>query len=193
MDLFLRVSHFLSSSMADFAPCDRLVENAYLQSYKILMNQKFRNRWTWEESITLMCWYVPISLFLVIVFLSSLLSSWSACTGEHALGLENGLVTDQQMSASSFSVSHEPSQGRLNLRVGRGKKGAWCSRTKDQNQFLQVDFWRNVKITKIATQGRQDYSQWVTQYKLSYAVDGSTVFQTYQEMGDDKVRENMFS
>ena len=65
------------------------------------------------------------------------------------------------------------------------------SNSKDQNQYLQVDFWRNVKITKVATQGRQDYSQWVTHYKLSYAVDGSTVFQIYQEMGVDKVRGNV--
>jgi len=75
--------------------------------------------------------------------------------------------------------------------VGRGKKGAWCSRTKDQNQYLQVDFWRNVKITKVATQSGQDNSQWVTHYKLSYAVDSSTLFQTYQEMGVDKVRGNV--
>ena len=97
------------------------------------------------------------------------------------------------MSASSFSHGKPRAiQCRLNLRVGRGKKGAWCSRTKDRNQYLQVNFWRNVKITKVATQGRQVYSQWVTRYKLSYAVDGSTVFQTYQEMGVDKVREIMF-
>ena len=95
------------------------------------------------------------------------------------------------MSASSFSVNHGPSQGRLNVIVGRGKKGPWCSRSKDQNQYLQVDFWRSVKLTNVATQCRQDYSQWVTHYKLSYAVDGSTVFQIYQEMGVDKVRGNV--
>lgn len=104
--------------------------------------------------------FIYTHFYLQLKFFPSLLLSRSACTGEHALGLESGLVTDQQMSASSFSVNHEPSQGRLNLRVGRGKKGAWCSRTKDQNQYLQVDFWRNVKITKVATQGRQDYDQW---------------------------------
>ena len=28
------------------------------------------------------------------------------------------------------------------------------------------------KVTKIATQGRQDWAQWVTQYKVSYSTDG---------------------
>ncbi|KAL9982962.1 hypothetical protein ACROYT_G005077 [Oculina patagonica] len=118
----------------------------------------------------------------------SIVSSGEACTGEDALGLESGLVTDQQMSASSlWEKSHGPENARLNLAAARGKTGAWSAKTNDQNQFLQVDFWRNVKITKFQTQGRQDYEQWVKKYKLSYSVDGSSAFQTYQENGVDKV------
>ena len=72
--------------------------------------------------------------------------------------MESGLVTDQQMSASSsYDKNHGPENAMLNLAAARGKTGAWSSKTNVQNQFLQVDFWRNVKITKFQTHGRQDY------------------------------------
>ena len=103
--------------------------------------------------------------------------------------MESGLVTDQQMSASSlWNKHHGPENARLNSVAGRGKTGAWSAEQNDQNQFLQVDFGRNIKMTKFQTQGRQDMDQWVKKYKLSYSVDGSSAFQTYQENGVDKVR-----
>ena len=46
-----------------------------------------------------------------------------------------------------------------------------------------------MKITKLATQGRNDYGdQWVKSYTLAYSADGSNVFQTYQENELDKVQ-----
>lgn len=114
----------------------------------------------------------------------------SACTGEEALGLASKLVTDQQMSASTFSRNHEPERGRLNLTAAQPKKGAWSSSIKNQQQYLQVDFLRNVKITKFQTQGRKDYSQWVTSYKFSYAVEGAGDYQNYTENGATKVQSN---
>ncbi|XP_078358209.1 EGF-like repeat and discoidin I-like domain-containing protein 3 [Oculina patagonica] len=136
-----------------------------------------------DQSFTENVEYVPMAWYET----PAIVSSAPACTGEEALGLANFDVTNQQMTASSFSRNHEPGRGRLNLAAGRGKKGAWCSRTNNEMQYLQVDFWRNVKITKFETQGRQDYGQWVTSYKLAYAMDGEVGFQTYQENDVDKV------
>ena len=112
----------------------------------------------------------------------------SDCTGNDALGLESGLIVDQQISASSqASSSQGPANARLNHVAIRGKMSAWSAQTNDENQWLQVDFGQNVKITKIATQGRQDYEQWVANYTLSYCEDGKTEFQEYQENDADKV------
>ena len=118
------------------------------------------------------------------------LVSSSECIGEEPLGLESGLVTNQQMTASSsYNKYHGPSNARLNFAAARGKTGAWSAGTNDQNQWLQVDFLRNVKITKFATQGREECcSQWVTKYKLAYSVYDSSTFQTYQENEVDKVQ-----
>lgn len=104
--------------------------------------------------------------------------------------MANGLVTDQQMSASSlWDKDHGPENARLNLAAIRRKTGAWAAKTNDQKQFLQVDFWRNVKITKFQTQGYHDYPWWVQNYTISYSVNGSRTFQTYQENDADKVKD----
>ena len=116
----------------------------------------------------------------------------SECTGEEALGLESGLVTNQQMSASSsLDKDHGPENARLNLAAIRGKTGAWAAETNNKNQFLQVDFWRNVKITKLQTQGYHGRAWWVQKYTVFYSADqgsSSLPFTTYQEKGADKVR-----
>ena len=124
----------------------------------------------------------------LLLFLFCFVFLWEACTGETALGLESGLVTFQQMTASStFKKNHGPSNGRLNHAAANGKTGAWSAGANDANQWLQVDFGRNVRITKLATQGRQDYDQWVKTFTLSYSVDGNPSFQIYQENGAEKV------
>ena len=112
------------------------------------------------------------------------------CSGDGLLGMENGRITRQQISVSStYDRYHGPENARLKLPASRGKIGAWCSEKLDSNQFLQVDFLQNVKLTKFATQGRQDkLLEWVTKYKLAYSPDGSSeTFQIYQEDGSDKV------
>lgn len=103
--------------------------------------------------------------------------------------MESGLITRQQLqhSSSSYSKAHGPENGRLNFAKARGKTGAWSAATNDENQHLQVDFLRNVKLAKFATQGRQDYRQWVKKYKLAYSLDGLSAFETYQVNGVDKV------
>ena len=46
-----------------------------------------------------------------------------------------------------------------------------------------------MKITKLATQGRNDYGdQRVKSYTLDYSAEGSNVFQAYQENESDKVQ-----
>ena len=50
--------------------------------------------------------------------------------------------------------------------------GAWCARHNNRLQWFQVFFGRPTRVVKIATQGRQDARQWVTQYYLSYSQDG---------------------
>ena len=109
-----------------------------------------------------------------------------------ALGMENGAIYDRQISASSeWSATHAASQGRLHFQAVRHpwRAGAWSARTNNVHQWLQVDLGnQNTKVTRVATQGRTDYNQWVTRYKLQYSDDGvNFLYYTEQGQSVDKV------
>ena len=93
--------------------------------------------------------------------------------------MENGAISDGQISASSqFDANHAAKQGRLHCKVG-----SWSAGDTNLHQWLQVDLGSQyIKVTRVATQGRHDYPQWVTKYKLQYSNDGVN-FHYYREQG----------
>lgn len=100
------------------------------------------------------------------------------------LGMESGAIHDSQISASSiWRGNHAAHQARLHFKAGGGKSGSWSSRVNNNNQWLQVDLQLATRVTGIATQGRNAYSQWVKRYKLEYGEDGHT-FKFYRKTGD---------
>lgn len=108
-----------------------------------------------------------------------------------ALGLQSGRVPNNAMRASSqWNRYHAPWLGRLK-RPKRGRfAGAWCAKTNNRQQWLQVDFRGAKKIVAVATQGRHDYNQWVTLYYLSFSVDG-IYFALYVKNGKTKVSKTI--
>ena len=97
--------------------------------------------------------------------------------------MESGAIHDFQISASStWRSNHAAQQARLHFKAGGGKAGGWSAQVRDLNQWLQVDLQEKTRVTRIATQGRNEYSQWVTQYKLQYSEDGHT-FTFYRQNG----------
>ena len=89
------------------------------------------------------------------------------------LGLENGHVPDAAFSASSsHQAKYAPARARLNLQGNSKGYGAWCAKTNDGKQWLQIDFGELVRVTKVTTQGQQDGNHWVTKFTLSYSMDG---------------------
>ena len=103
------------------------------------------------------------------------------------LGMEDGRIADIEMSASTIASSaHAAKLGRLNLAAASGKAGAWCAKKNNVNQWLQMDLGTSTTVTKVATQGRQDSSQWVTSYSLSYSLTSSYWVQ-YTVRGKKKV------
>lgn len=113
--------------------------------------------------------YIVYCLSLILCFL--FLFSVYRCS--LPLGLENGDVPDAAFSASSSANSkHGPARSRLNIQSNSKGYGAWSAGANNGKQWLQIDFGELVRVTKVATQGRQDSGQWVTKYTLSYSVDG---------------------
>ena len=102
------------------------------------------------------------------------------------LGMESGAIFDSQITASSvFNDRHAAPNVRLHFKGSKNpvRYAGWVPGVKNINQWLQVDLQQTTRVIGIATQGRHDFDQWVTEYKLQYGDDGQT-FRVYKRNGD---------
>ena len=102
------------------------------------------------------------------------------------LGMESGAIFDSQITASSvYNDNHAASNARLHFKGSENplRRAGWIPRVKNTNQWLQVDLQQTTRVIGIATQGRHDWDQWVTKYKLQYGDDGLT-FRIYKRNVD---------
>ena len=87
------------------------------------------------------------------------------------LGMENGLILDSQLSASSekyYYISGAAS-GRLNSEtVPNERHGGWIAADDDSAPWLQVDFIINATITAIITQGLDTGGNYVKEYTVTF-------------------------
>ena len=124
------------------------------------------------------------SVWLMVLFTLSLARN---CT--QPLGMQSRNISDGQISASSErKVYLGPTNARLNFSGTDGRPGAWMPGRNDHNQWLQVDFGNETKVTRIDTQGRRcgNCSHWVKKYNVTYGQDNAT-FHQYKENGRVKV------
>ena len=134
-------------------------------------------------------------------FLSSIMCFFFICyhavSGcRSALGIEDGAISDQQITASSAASSAYAYRGRLNSQNTESQSGAWSASVTDENQWLQIDLGGSyyTMVTRVATQGRNGLAEWVTKYKLQHSYNG-VEFKNYKEKGKftDEVRHVNFS
>ena len=130
--------------------------------------------------------FIKVNLFCVV---ASLPKRPLAC--RDPLGMEDGTIANKQITASSkWDGNHLARLGRLHLNASGDIAGGWVAGIQDTNQWYQIDLYSHyTKVTGVATQGREDYPQWVTNYKLQYGNDGVS-FEYYKEQGNvtDKVK-----
>ena len=108
------------------------------------------------------------------------------------LGMQDGRITDSQITASSFySKSYKPNCGRLHLNLLHfaNCEGSWISSgTASAGEYLQVDLGKVYIISNVATQGRGYVDdRWVTKYYLTYSHDGVS-WESYRYGSNVKVR-----
>ena len=113
------------------------------------------------------------------------------------LGMESGAIFDSQITASSvYNDNLAARNARLHFKGSENplKRAGWVPKAKNTNQWLQVDLQQTTRVIGIATQGRHDFDQWVTEYKLQYGDDGQT-FRVYKRNGDisDTVWKNILN
>lgn len=102
--------------------------------------------------------------------------------------MQNGKIPDSVITASSeYSSACKAMNGRLHFLHRSGRVGSWLASRLDVYQYLQVNFGDWTKISRVATQGRNDADQWVTSFSLSYGYD-SVFFRIYKEDNKKKVK-----
>ena len=86
--------------------------------------------------------------------------------------MESGAISDIQISASSQQDdNYAPQRGRLNMKISGIKQGGWKPLKTDLNPWLQVNLGGYIRVTRVATQGRDGFDMWVTKYTLRYSTD----------------------
>ena len=93
---------------------------------------------------------------------------------DNGLGMEDGSILDNQITASSeWNANHGPSNARLNRPATPPTTGAWSAKTNNRNQWIQADLGGLKWVSGVVTQGRNGaYSQWVTRFNVQYSENG---------------------
>ena len=95
--------------------------------------------------------------------------------------MENGLIPDERITASSAYSWLPASFGRLN-----DVRGSWCTAYGDNNTYLQIDLQSLHVICAVSTQGSGVYRDWVKKYTLQLSTDKKR-WTDYKENGLVKV------
>ena len=83
-----------------------------------------------------------------------------------ALGFENGLLPDGNISASSSLLDLHPQKARL------GGDKAWCPQSNSSEEYLEVVLHSPHSICALATQGLHDIGAYTMEYRLQLSTDG---------------------
>lgn len=95
------------------------------------------------------------------------------------------LVSFNCFCQTGNNPTYAASQGRLNHHT------TYIAAANNKGQWIQVDFGKVAKVTKIGTQGRYNVGQWVTKYMVSYSIDGGYFqFQLLKHYDEPRVRAN---
>ena len=96
--------------------------------------------------------------------------------------MENGLIPNERITASSAYPRAPASFGRMN-----DVRGSWCAYYSD-NKYLQIDLQSLHVICAVSTQGDGDdnYPYFVKKYTLQSSIDNKT-WTNYKENGLVKV------
>ncbi|KAK5617685.1 hypothetical protein CRENBAI_001663 [Crenichthys baileyi] len=95
----------------------------------------------------------------------------------HGLGVEDGNITDFQLSASSSIGSFTANKARLN------GNSCWMPSGSATSSWIQVNLGQTRKVTGIVIQGCPHNDHWVTKFKLQHSMDGAS-WTDYSSDGD---------
>lgn len=87
--------------------------------------------------------------------------------------MKSGKIPNSAISATTIlNQYYGTERARLDTVKSGSYAGAWIPKTQDAGQWIEVDLGKITKITSLATQGRQDSTQFVKSYTITYSVEG---------------------
>ena len=92
----------------------------------------------------------------------------------YTLGMENGVISDSQLTSSTAISTDPPSKGRFNF------AGGWCATSGDSSPWLQIDLQQPMVLTAIATQGHGGSGANTYKYQVKFKYNSSSAFQFAQ-------------
>ncbi|XP_011303247.1 hemocytin [Fopius arisanus] len=95
------------------------------------------------------------------------------------MGLDNGIMIEEQVTASSYLDSLIPS-------LSLSSPGIWRPQLDNPHQFIEFNFRENRNLTGVETKGADDI--WTTAYKVSYGTNS----REWNPIVDDKGEEKVF-
>ncbi|XP_068725948.1 uncharacterized protein [Montipora capricornis] len=121
-----------------------------------------------------------LQIYFQVVWLAMVGSFVSGDCIDWDLGMENGLIPDERITASSAYSYAPASFGRLN-----DVRGSWCT-LDNANSYLQIDLQSLHVICAVSTQGGGVYREWVKKYTLQSSTDNKR-WTDYKENGLVKI------
>jgi hypothetical protein len=85
----------------------------------------------------------------------------------------DSLVNPAESTRSYSSVFDNDQIGQKHARSMLDSAQAWSAKNNQVGEWMQLDLGRTMAVTHIVTQGRHEYDQWVTEYKVQHSTDGS--------------------
>ncbi|XP_044165883.1 receptor-type tyrosine-protein phosphatase mu-like isoform X8 [Acropora millepora] len=124
-----------------------------------------------------------LKVYRLVIFLALAVSFVSGVCIHLDLGMENGVIPDSKITASSELNAGTPAKnGRLNYAAGP----SWCAQTNDNNPYIQIDLQSLHVICAVSTQGNSKADEWVETYTVQTSTDG-VHWTDYDDDGHPKI------
>nr|CAD7397465.1 unnamed protein product [Timema cristinae] len=107
------------------------------------------------------------------------------------MGLEDGMLRDEQISVSSVlnddRIKYGPSRARLNSEEEEGLGKGWIPSSNSYDEWIQFDFLEPRNLTGVTTQGGNHGNSWVEAYTVKYSHDGKVWNPIVDTTGKERV------
>ena len=99
-------------------------------------------------------------------------------------------MNPDEASRTYSSVYNNDAIGTVHAQSKLDSPQGWSAGSIRIGEWMQIDLGTTMCVNGVVTQGRGDYPQWVTSYKLSYSTDGTSFTKLPQMYAANDLHDN---